>query len=122
MVIPSKFFLQVRLQNGKIEVFVQQSDPFVEVCVSDSGKGIPPDELQHVFERFRQVEGTGGGQGGGTGLGLPICRELIHLHQGRIWVESTVGQGSSFFFTLLRSDRFDTYNRRVQERTSFSGH
>jgi signal transduction histidine kinase len=69
----------------------------VLVSVADDGPGIPPTDLHHIFDRFWQGRGS---QAGGSGLGLAISRELIHAHGGRIWAESTPGQGSTFFFTL----------------------
>jgi signal transduction histidine kinase len=72
----------------------------VEVSVEDSGEGIPPEELQTIFEKFHQVRRRGQAKTQGTGLGLTIARSLIELHGGRIWVESQVGRGSTFRFTL----------------------
>ena len=68
--------------------------------VSDQGRGIPPDKLQTIFERFQQVDASDARQKGGTGLGLSICRSIIERHGGKIWAESTLDQGSTFFFTL----------------------
>lgn len=68
--------------------------------VQDSGIGIPAEQLDKVFEKFRQVEAHQAGKPKGTGLGLPICKEILEAHEGRIWVESEEGKGSTFFFTL----------------------
>ena len=68
--------------------------------VKDSGRGIPSDKLESVFERFQQVDSTDSRQKGGTGLGLPISRSIVQQHGGRMWVESAWGQGSTFFFSL----------------------
>ena len=68
--------------------------------VSDTGIGIPPEELQNVFAEFRQVDATVTRQFGGTGLGLSISKKFIEMHGGRIWVESKVGEGSTFFFRV----------------------
>lgn len=65
--------------------------------VSDTGKGISAGDLPHLFDRFFQARK---GQRHGAGLGLPIVKGIIDAHGGRIWVESTVGQGSTFFFTV----------------------
>ncbi|MGK7924109.1 MAG: PAS domain S-box protein [Spirulina sp.] len=70
--------------------------------VKDRGRGIPGDKLESVFGRFQQVDASDSREKGGTGLGLPICREIVQRHQGKIWVESTLGEGSSFYFTLPR--------------------
>jgi signal transduction histidine kinase len=70
------------------------------MTVSDTGEGIPPEQIDRVFDKFKQVADKSKGKRGGTGLGLTICRELVGLMGGSIWVESTVGKGSSFHFTL----------------------
>jgi PAS domain S-box-containing protein len=68
--------------------------------VRDQGRGIPPEHLESIFERFQQVDASDSRQRGGTGLGLAICRSILQYHGGRIWAESTLGAGSTFFFTL----------------------
>lgn len=68
--------------------------------VKDQGRGIPATQLEHIFERFQQVDASDSRRKGGTGLGLAICRSIVHQHGGRIWVESHPGQGSCFFFTI----------------------
>jgi PAS domain S-box-containing protein len=70
------------------------------IAVKDRGRGIPPDKLEVVFERFQQVDAPDRGHSGGTGLGLAICRSIVQQHGGRIWVESVLGEGSTFFLTL----------------------
>ena len=72
----------------------------MRVTVTDSGEGIPSEELGSVFDKFKQVADKTKGKRGGTGLGLAICKELVQLMGGEIWVESTVGRGSSFHFTI----------------------
>jgi signal transduction histidine kinase len=68
--------------------------------VSDRGGGIPSDKLDTIFERFQQVDASDSRNQDGTGLELAICRNIVQQHGGRIWVESTLGQGSTFYFTL----------------------
>lgn len=68
--------------------------------VKDQGRGIPQDKLQIVFDRFQQVDTSDSRQKGGTGLGLSICKQIVEQHNGRIWVDSTLGEGSSFNFTI----------------------
>ncbi|MBD1865550.1 MULTISPECIES: PAS domain S-box protein [Trichocoleus] len=68
--------------------------------VQDQGRGIPADKIEAVFERFQQVDASDSRQKGGTGLGLAICRGIIEQHNGRIWAESVLGQGSTFYLTL----------------------
>jgi two-component system, OmpR family, sensor histidine kinase VicK len=89
-------------EAGQIVVTAAQ-DPhkpaYIVVSVSDTGQGIPLEQCSQVFERLSQVRHETIGNSG-LGLGLSICRELIKLHGGDIWVESTLGQGSTFSFTV----------------------
>lgn len=68
--------------------------------IRDQGRGIPADKLDMIFGRFQQVDSSDSRKAGGTGLGLAICQKIVEQHTGRIWAESTVGQGSTFYFTL----------------------
>lgn len=68
--------------------------------VKDEGRGIPADKLECIFERFQQVDTSDSREKGGSGLGLVICRSIVRQHNGEIWVESILGEGSSFFFLL----------------------
>jgi CheY-like chemotaxis protein len=68
--------------------------------VRDEGRGIPSDKLGLLFERFQQVDASDAREKGGTGLGLSISKSIVEQHSGRIWAESTIGNGSTFFFTL----------------------
>jgi signal transduction histidine kinase len=71
----------------------------VEVSVTDTGVGIAPEDQEAIFEEFKQV-GTASKKVEGTGLGLALSRKFIELHAGRIWVESQIGVGSTFTFTI----------------------
>lgn len=73
---------------------------FVQFCIQDEGRGIPLDKLETIFGRFQQVDASDSRRRGGTGLGLAICKNIVQQHGGRIWVESTPGRGSRFYFTL----------------------
>lgn len=68
--------------------------------VKDQGRGIPADKLETIFKRFQQVDASDSREKGGTGLGLSICRSIVEQHGGKIWAESKLGAGSTFFFTL----------------------
>jgi signal transduction histidine kinase len=85
--------------GGRIDVQGRAVDGSVEVSVSDTGVGIAPEDQEAIFEEFRQV-GTADKKVEGTGLGLALSRRFIELHGGRIWVESQVGVGSTFTFTI----------------------
>jgi signal transduction histidine kinase len=79
---------------------IDSSTDWVEITVTDTGEGIPPDELSSIFDKFYQVRTNGRGKTPGTGLGLAIVKSLVELQGGRIWAESEVGRGSRFVFTL----------------------
>jgi GAF domain-containing protein len=89
-------------ERGQIEVRAKHVNGSVEVSVSDTGVGIAPGDQEAIFEEFRQV-GTADKKVEGTGLGLALSRKFIELHGGRIWVESQVGVGSTFTFTIPSS-------------------
>ncbi|MDQ7798334.1 MAG: ATP-binding protein [Candidatus Edwardsbacteria bacterium] len=74
----------------------------IEIAVSDTGEGISAEDKDKVFEKFYQVEKRRHGRKTGTGLGLPLCKKLVEAHGGKIWVESQVGKGSRFIFSLPR--------------------
>ncbi len=94
-------------EGGRIDVRAAARDDAVEISVTDTGVGIAPEDQATVFEEFRQV-GSAAKKVEGTGLGLAISRKFIELHGGRIWVESQVGKGSTFAFTLpLSIDEHD---------------
>ncbi|NDJ75987.1 MAG: GAF domain-containing protein [Chloroflexi bacterium] len=88
--------------QGDVTLYARwlQAENMVLIGVADTGSGIPQDRLSEVFERFRQVDDDPLRRQSGSGLGLAICRELVGLHGGRIWVESTLGEGADFKFTL----------------------
>jgi signal transduction histidine kinase len=94
-------------EGGRIDVQAAARDDAVEISVTDTGVGIAPEDQATVFEEFRQV-GSVAKKVEGTGLGLAISRKFIELHGGKIWVESQVGKGSTFAFTLpLPIDQHD---------------
>jgi signal transduction histidine kinase/DNA-binding LacI/PurR family transcriptional regulator/AraC-like DNA-binding protein len=88
--------------QGEVALLVRTERRMVSVQVGDTGLGIPPEEQEFIFDEFRQSERTTARGYGGLGLGLAICKRLVEMHGGRIWVESAgqEGIGSTFFFTL----------------------
>jgi signal transduction histidine kinase len=88
------------LEEGNIMVAARQDDGFVRVDVSDTGIGVSPEDQTRLFTKFFRAHERSPQAGGGTGLGLVICRLLVELHGGRITVSSAPGQGSTFSFTL----------------------
>jgi signal transduction histidine kinase len=86
-------------KGGAITVAVRPANGQVEVRVTDTGPGIPPEYRERIFDRFAQVPGSEGRRRG-LGWGLAFCRSVIEAHGGRIWVESEVGRGSTFAFTI----------------------
>jgi GAF domain-containing protein/CheY-like chemotaxis protein len=87
-------------EKGHITVRAAVHPHEVQVSVLDTGIGIPADKLEHIFEEFTQVDASTTRKAGGTGLGLAITRHFVEMHGGRIWVDSEVGAGSTFTFTL----------------------
>lgn len=88
--------------TGKISIALTGNQDVVQIYVKDTGPGIPPDDVPHLFQKFYRVDSTATRTIGGTGLGLFICRKIVEMYKGRIWVESTVGQGSTFYINLPR--------------------
>lgn len=86
--------------NSTITLIAEPLGDRVLFQVKDQGRGIPADKLNTIFGRFQQVDASDSRSKGGTGLGLAICQSIITQHGGRIWVESVLGEGSTFYFTL----------------------
>ena len=86
--------------EGGIHLAVTEDGGCFTVAVSDTGCGLAAGDQQHIFDEFHQVDGSSTRVKGGTGLGLAIARRIVAMHGGRIWVESTIGKGSTFRFTL----------------------
>jgi signal transduction histidine kinase len=86
--------------QGRVEIWVEQQGKTLIYRVSDTGIGIPQHQLESIFEEFQQADATIIPEFGGTGLGLSITKKFVEMHEGRIWVESEVGQGATFFFSI----------------------
>jgi len=96
-------------QEGRVEIAVDLRGDLLHYRVTDTGTGIAEDRLETVFAEFRQADATIAHQFGGTGLGLSITKKFVELHGGRIGVESEVGKGSTFWFTIpLRTESVGT--------------
>ncbi|UBF24519.1 GAF domain-containing protein [Kovacikia minuta CCNUW1] len=89
--------LKPKLQNSSAS---HPTQPYILFRVKDQGMGIPEDKLETIFDRFQQVDASNSRSRGGSGLGLTICRGIVQQHGGWIWVESKLGEGSTFCFTL----------------------
>lgn len=91
--------------EGTIRVGARRVDDELEGLVADEGIGIPPELAADIFHAFRQVDASATRPYEGVGLGLAICKQLVELHDGRIWVESRAGEGSAFHFRIPWRDR-----------------
>jgi len=88
--------------QGKISLGLTGNDSVVQLYIRDTGHGIPPEDIAHLFQKFYRVDNSATRTIGGTGLGLFICRKIVELYHGRIWVESELGKGSTFYINLPR--------------------
>jgi signal transduction histidine kinase len=92
--------IQYTLPGGKIIVSAETGEDEIILTVSDTGIGIPKADQSRIFERFYRVDVARSREAGGTGLGLAIAKHLVEVHGGRLWVESEIGQGSQFHFSV----------------------
>jgi NtrC-family two-component system sensor histidine kinase KinB len=97
-------------ENGTITVSIKEQDNFVESFVQDTGEGIPKEYLEKIFEKFGQVKNK---TKGGTGLGLTICKYIVELHKGKIWVESEYGHGAKFIFVLPKTQNLNEEDNKT---------
>jgi signal transduction histidine kinase len=88
--------------EGSVTVRLTGDASTVQVQIQDTGSGIPAEDISHLFQKFYRVDNSATRTIGGTGLGLFICKKIVELYNGRIWVESQLGQGSTFFVNLPR--------------------
>jgi signal transduction histidine kinase len=107
-------------ENGEIVILSRKNGNSVIVSVKDTGIGIKKDEIQKLFVPFAQLESSNERRRGGTGLGLSISKEIIEKHNGKIWVESGLGSGSTFCFTLPILERRGTGSKN-EETNIISG-
>jgi PAS domain S-box-containing protein len=94
-------------EEGRVTIGLTGNNQVMQCYVRDTGPGIPADDVPHLFQKFYRVDNSATRTIGGTGLGLFICKKIIELYNGRIWVESQVGKGSTFYINLprLNNDR-----------------
>lgn len=88
--------------EGSVTIVLTGDSSVIQIQVQDTGPGIPEEDIPHLFQKFYRVDNSMTRSIGGTGLGLFICRKIIELYNGRIWAESSLGKGSSFFINLPR--------------------
>lgn len=93
-------------QHGYVIVKVEESKNNIVISVQDSGRGIHPQDLPHIFERFYQSKLPNAPKEGGTGIGLSLSMEFAKLMKGKLWVESTFGKGSTFYFEFPKKEIF----------------
>ena len=86
--------------GSTVECLVEREPDYLRFEIRDRGRGIPADKLETIFERFQQVDSSDARNHEGTGLGLAICRSIVTQHNGQIWAQSVLGEGSSFYFRL----------------------
>lgn len=89
-------------ESGAVRLGITGNDTNVQVHVADTGPGIPSEDIPHLFQKFYRVDSSATRTVGGTGLGLFICKKIVELYNGKLWVESTVGKGSTFYINLPR--------------------
>ena len=86
--------------GGEVSISAEKNDEKVEIAISDSGIGISPEQIATLFKIDEHQNGTGPDKETGTGIGLILCKEFVNKNNGKIWVESRMGEGSKFIFSL----------------------
>lgn len=101
--------------SGKITVGLTGDEKIVQIRLQDTGQGISPEDVGHLFQKFYRVDSSATRSIGGSGLGLFICRKIVELYNGRIWVESELDKGSTFFINLPRISSEKAASLQAQE-------
>ena len=91
-------------KTGKVEISIDEKPTEVIILVKDNGRGIPANAINDVFKKFYQVDTSSTREKGGSGLGLSICKGIVDAHGGKIWVQSEVSKGTTFSFTILKTE------------------
>lgn len=107
-------------ESGKISIGLTGNNEIVQLYIQDTGPGIPADDIPHLFQKFYRVDNSATRTVGGTGLGLFICRKIIELYSGKIWVESELGKGSTFYINLPRLSADRASQLQTQQAASVS--
>lgn len=108
-------------KDGYIQVSAEDKGSLIQVCVEDTGIGIPKEKSEAVFKSFEQVDSSISREYGGTGIGLSITKHLVELHGGDIWFESELEKGTRFYFTIPASDGNAELHNAVEENKAGSG-
>jgi two-component system, OmpR family, sensor histidine kinase VicK len=104
--------------SGRISLGLTGNNEVVQIFVRDTGPGIPPEDVSHLFQKFYRVDSSATRTIGGTGLGLFICKKIVELYKGRIWAESELGKGSTFYINLPRLSTQRASELQTQEAQS----
>jgi len=115
-------------ENGSVTCTAEKMDDYIKISVIDTGIGIAKEEQEKVFEKFKQIGDTLTDKPKGTGLGLPICKQIVDYHGGTIWIESEPGKGSNFSFTipikkeglLIKTIDTETFIRQLKEHVEIA--
>jgi signal transduction histidine kinase len=107
--------------SGKITLGITGNEKVVQCSVKDTGPGIPSNDIPHLFQKFYRVDNSATRTIGGTGLGLFICRKIVELYEGRLWVESEVDKGSEFYINLprLSTDKASELNAKAVSENAY---
>ena len=90
-------------ENGYINIYSKDEGEFVKISIEDNGIGMTPEEIDQIFSKSKTMTKVGTAQERGTGIGLMLCKEFVEMFQGRLWVESEKGKGSTFYFTIKKN-------------------
>jgi signal transduction histidine kinase/CheY-like chemotaxis protein len=108
-------------ERGGIEIRVTLEQDHIQVCVEDTGSGIPDADQNRIFQPFHQVDSSLRKHKGGTGLGLTISKQFVEMHGGKMWLESKFGEGTTFLFTIPLRMAFDSESGLAQEAQRWFG-
>jgi len=102
-------------EEGNVTLGLHTEEKEIIISIQDTGQGIPQEDIQHLFQKFYRVDNSATRQIGGTGLGLFISRKIVELYNGRVWAESNLGQGSTFFVAIPRINAEEAQRLQQQE-------